>query len=40
MGDSPIIIGQALINTMALLAPGFLVMVVIEWVLGLFRRDS
>jgi len=35
-----LVIGQALIDTMALLVPGLIVMIVIEWVIGLFRRDS
>ena len=38
--DSGMIIGQALIDTMALLIPGLIVMIVIEWLIGLFRHDS
>lgn len=33
-------LAQALIDTMALLAPAFIVMISIEWVIGMFRRAS
>lgn len=32
-------LAQATINTMAMLIPGFIVMLTLEWVLSLFRRD-
>lgn len=33
-------LAQAMINFISYFAPLFIVMVVVEWLLGLFRRDS
>lgn len=33
-------LAQALVNFLAFFMPGFIVMLVIEWVVGLFRHDS
>lgn len=32
-------VAQAMINTIAFFLPAFVVFLVIEWLLGLFRRD-
>lgn len=37
--DSSLILAQAIIDTMAILVPGLIAMIVIEWVIGLFRND-
>ena len=37
--DSSLILGQAMIDTMAYLVPTFIIMLVIEWLMGLFRHD-
>lgn len=38
--NTGITLAQAVIDTMALLMPGLIVMIVIEWVIGMFRRAN
>lgn len=38
--DSSTQLAQALIQFLAYFTPGFVVFLVVEWVIGLFRHDS
>ena len=36
----PIELAQALIDFLAFFAPGFVIMLAVEWAVGLFRHDN
>lgn len=37
--ESSLLLAQALVQFLAFFMPGFVVMLVVEWLIGLFRHD-